>query len=379
MDDNVPPEHLLGASKKTIALERLEEVHSRLAAIVESSGDAIFSKSLDGFLTSWNGAAERLFGYTAEETVGMPMWLIIPDRLHDEELRLFDQVRRGERIEPFETCRRRKDGTEVEVSVSLSPIKDTSGATIGISTIARDITETKRIQRALALAKDTAEAATQELESFAYSVSHDLRAPLRHMDGFSQVLLEDYGDKLGDEAKGLLLRIRAASVRMGRLIDDLLKLSRISRAELEREAVDLSAMARSIVGELRQAEPDRQLSVEIADKIRAQADPRLMGLVLQNLLGNAWKFTAKAANATVTFGVEEQRGRMTYVVRDNGAGFDMAFVGKLFAPFQRLHSAAEFEGTGIGLAIVSRVIQRHGGEIWLTSAIGKGTSVYFTV
>jgi signal transduction histidine kinase len=231
------------------------------------------------------------------------------------------------------------------------------------------------------VATRTAELGTvnRELESFAYSVSHDLRAPLRHMDGFSQALLEDYGDQLDEAAKRLLGRIRNGSVRMGRLIDDLLRLSRVSRGELEREPVDLSAMARRIVSELQQGEPAREIAVDIAPNLESQGDPRLIEIALQNLLGNAWKFTGKNPNAKIAFGMTRQDGRSTYFVRDNGVGFDMAYVGKLFAPFQRLHTTDEFAGTGIGLVTVARVVHRHGGEVWIESAIDKGTIVRFTV
>jgi signal transduction histidine kinase len=222
-------------------------------------------------------------------------------------------------------------------------------------------------------------AANRELESFAYSVSHDLRAPLRHMDGFSQALIEDYGEKLEGEAKEFLLRIRSGSVRMGQLIDDLLKFARMSRGEVDREPTDLSALAHRIVEELHQAQPDRKPVIEIAPSMTAHVGARLMEVVLQNLLGNAWKFSAKNPDAEIAFGRTEHGARMAYFVRDNGIGFDMAYAGKLFTPFQRLHSSAEFEGTGIGLATVSRIVHRHGGEIWVDSAIGKGTTVYFTL
>ncbi|GGF13171.1 hypothetical protein GCM10011611_18600 [Aliidongia dinghuensis] len=227
----------------------------------------------------------------------------------------------------------------------------------------------------------TTELATvnHELEAFVYSVSHDLRAPLRHMDGFSQALVEDYGDKLDDGAKNFLSRIRNASVRMGRLIDDLLELSRVSRGQFEHADVDLSAIAQQIVDTLRQGEPARTVAVDIAPGAMAWASGRLMAVALENLLGNAWKFTAKNPAARISFGIAEQRGRPAYFVRDNGVGFDMAYVHKLFAPFQRLHRNEEFEGTGIGLATVSRIIHRHGGEVWIEAAVGQGTTVYFTL
>jgi light-regulated signal transduction histidine kinase (bacteriophytochrome) len=199
------------------------------------------------------------------------------------------------------------------------------------------------------------------------------------MAGFSQALLEDYGDKLDGTAKDFLLRISRGSIHMGQLIDGLLSLSRVSRGDIELKEFDLSAIAHSIVDRLRAAEPGRKVGVEIAPDMSVLADARLMFLVLQNLFSNAWKFSAKNPDAAIAFGCCERDGRTVYFVRDNGAGFDMAYVDKLFAPFQRLHTTAEFEGTGIGLATVARIIHRHGGEISIESAVGTGTTVFFKV
>ncbi len=223
------------------------------------------------------------------------------------------------------------------------------------------------------------QAANKELESFSYSVSHDLRAPLRAIDGFSQALFEDYYEKLDVQGKGYIDRIRAACGRMAQLIDDLLSLSRVTRAEIRREEVDLSAMAHSIAEELRRTEPEREVEFAISPGLLARGDARLLHVVLQNLLSNAWKFTRKKAQARIELGVTEDNGRPVYFVRDNGAGFDMAYADKLFGAFQRLHSAREFEGTGIGLATVQRIIHRHGGRVWAEAAVGKGATFYFTL
>ncbi|WP_298268381.1 ATP-binding protein [Geobacter sp.] len=223
------------------------------------------------------------------------------------------------------------------------------------------------------------ERANRELESFSYSVSHDLRAPLRHMDGFSKALLEDYGDRLDAEARNHLVRIRAGAQRMGRLIDDLLQLADVGRGQLERRPVNLSALAQLIAAELRQGEPEREVTFRIAEGVRAEGDSRLLRVALENLLGNAWKYTGKRAGAVIEFGAEEDEGERVYLVRDNGVGFDMAYAGKLFQPFQRLHRAEEFEGTGIGLATVRRVVERHGGRIWAEGTVGLGASFCFTL
>jgi signal transduction histidine kinase len=221
--------------------------------------------------------------------------------------------------------------------------------------------------------------ANKELEAFSYSVSHDLRAPLRAIDGFSKLLLDRCGDAVDEEGRHYLERVRAGTTRMAALIDDLLELSRITRATLRDEPVDLSAMARAIVEELRRRDPQRVVTVEIAPGLSVRGDRRLLAIALENLLGNAWKFTGKRAAASVWFGREAAAEGTAFFVRDDGAGFDMAFAGKLFAPFQRLHRASEFDGTGIGLATVQRVVARHGGRIWARGAVDEGATFYFTI
>jgi signal transduction histidine kinase len=222
-------------------------------------------------------------------------------------------------------------------------------------------------------------AANQELDAFAYSVSHDLRAPLRSIDGFSQILLEDYAAQLDEGGRDSLRRVRAASQRMGALIDDLLKLARVTRVEMRTERVDLSAMAHEIAAELQRTAPDRQVEFAIASGLEARADPPLLRVVLENLLRNSWKYTAKQPRPRVEFGSTEANGGRAFMVRDNGAGFDMKYMDKLFGVFQRLHSATEFEGTGVGLATVRRIITRHGGRIWAEGAVDHGATFYFTL
>jgi PAS domain S-box-containing protein len=225
-------------------------------------------------------------------------------------------------------------------------------------------------------------AANAELESFSYSVSHDLRSPLRAIDGFSKALSEDFSDQLSEEARDYLRRVSAASQRMGQLIDDLLQLSRAARVEMRREAVNLSQLAREIALVLRERQPEPVLTFECADGVEALADPALARIVLENLLHNAWKYTRKRAAPRVEFGqlspADSPREAVFYV-RDNGAGFDMRYSNKLFSPFQRLHPSTEFEGTGIGLATVRRIVSRHGGRVWAESVVGEGTIVYFSL
>jgi signal transduction histidine kinase len=223
------------------------------------------------------------------------------------------------------------------------------------------------------------EAANRELEAFCYSVSHDLRAPLRAIDGFSQALVEDHGASVPDAGRRYLARIQASAKRMGQLIEDLLNLSRVSRGGLEREPVDLGEMARQVVAELRQHEPLRAVEVAIPEGMNVVADPRLLRAALENLLANAWKFTAKADQPRIEVGALHEGPVTTYFVRDNGAGFDMAYADKLFGAFQRLHAVNDFPGTGIGLATVQRIVNRHGGRVWADGQVGKGAAFYFTL
>lgn len=223
------------------------------------------------------------------------------------------------------------------------------------------------------------ETSNRELESFAYSVSHDLRTPLRNISGFSQVLVEDYADRLDEQAQDFLFRIRTAAQRMGLLIDDLLKLSRLSRQDMLTQDVNLSEIVGRITAELQLNAADRQVNFRLAPDITVRGDARLLEIALNNLLHNAWKYTGNKPIANIEFGSENKNGEIVYFVRDNGAGFDMRYASKLFGAFQRLHSAEEFDGTGIGLATVARIIQRHGGKIWADSVVGQGATFYFTL
>jgi PAS domain S-box-containing protein len=496
--------------------KRAEEKLSHLAAIVESSDDAIIGKTLDERILSWNKGAERIYGYTAGEIVGRPISVLAPPGLMEELAGLMEGVKRGEGVEHFETTRVRKDGQIIQVALTISPIRDARGQIVGASTIARDITRRKQAEEKLrnsearyrALHRDNPlmiftldtegtvlsinpagvrqlgypavevegqsvlnvfhpddrpqvkssleaclrspqsphrwqfrkirkngelvwveelaqvvtdlsgatnvlvvcqditarkqaeeeiqklnqdlerrvadrtaqlEVANKELESFAYSVSHDLRAPLRSIDGFSRVLQEDYAGQLDEAGKENLAIVRAASQRMALLIDDILQLSRLSRAPLQLLPVDLSALAATVADGLKNLDPDRRVEFVIEPGCMAFADGNLMRIVLENLIGNAWKFTGKQSAAKIEFGRTTHEGAPAYFVRDNGVGFDMQYATKLFSAFQRLHKMAEFPGTGIGLATVQRVIHRHGGKVWIEGRVNEGATAYFTI
>ena len=223
------------------------------------------------------------------------------------------------------------------------------------------------------------EAANRELEAFDYSISHDLRAPIRHVEGFSAMLLEEYGDKLDDHGRRCIQRIQGAAHRMERLVGDLLALSRVVRGEINCKEFDLSALAAQVFADLQQVEPERDIDCVVAQDLTARADAGLLRIVLENLVGNARKFTVKRSGAKIEFGGAAIEGVPTFFVRDNGAGFDAAYADKLFAPFQRLHSQSEFSGTGVGLATVRRIITRHGGQVWAEGVVNHGATIHFTL
>jgi PAS domain S-box-containing protein len=280
----------------------------------------------------------------------------------------------------------REESLGADLLVSTTPLYDNQGGMIGSVHVARDITERKQAeQRIVTLNTELKqnlwelEAANRELEAFSYSVSHDLRAPLRSIAGFSQVLAEDYKETLDDEGQDALARILKASSKMGQLIDDLLNLSRVSRSEMQHDTVNLSNIAGKIAARWAKEQPERRVRFAISEGVGAQGDEHLLTVAFENLLANAWKFTEKQDQPLIEFKAEQRNGETVFLVKDNGVGFDMTYVDKLFNPFQRLHREDEFTGTGIGLATVKRVIKRHGGRVWIEGAVGEGATVYFTL
>ena len=274
---------------------------------------------------------------------------------------------------------KRGDCTEFPAHLSLSLLYDETGMPRGMVGYSIDISEQKKREKKLGDLARRLQASYKELESFSYSVSHDLRAPLRAIDGFSLALVEDYGNQLDDTAHDYLRRVRNGAQRMGMLIDDMLQLSRVNRRELVIEEIDLGAIARSVMDELQSVEPERQVELILDQDLHVQGDPRLLRVVMDNLLGNAWKYTSKITDACIEFGLTNKDGKLIYYVRDNGVGFKMEYADKLFGAFQRLHTNDDFEGTGIGLATVARIIRRHGGQVWAESEVGKGATFYFTL
>jgi PAS domain S-box-containing protein len=355
-----------------------DEERFQLAAIVESSGDAIIATGLDGLVRSWNRGAERLFGYGTDEVVGRPISILLLPGRQAEEAGFVEPLARGEPVAPFETVRRRKDGSDIDVSVTISPVRDSQGDLVGASMAARDISRWKRAEANVLRAREAAETANRELEAFSYSVAHDLQAPLRSIDGFCHVLLEDYANVLDTTGQHHLRRVSDAAQHMGRLIDSLLALGRLTRVNVRSQQVDLSELARATAERLRESQPDRAVEFVIAEGLKEKGDLALLRATLENLLSNAWKFTRNQPKPRIEFGSNRDEGKIAYFVRDNGAGFDMAYASKLFGVFQRLHTTNEFEGTGVGLATVQRIVQRHGGRVWAEGKVGEGAAFYFT-
>jgi len=493
-----------------IRRKQAEEARARLAAIVDNAQDAIIGRTLDGTITSWNAAAERMFGYTAAEAIGQDAATLVPPDRGEEVLHNHVLQAQGLAGREPETVRLAKDGTRIDVSLRLSPIKNETGVLVGASLTFRDIGERKRADAGQRLAasvfdnaldgimitdenfrivtvnrafthitgysaaeamgnsfgmlrshrhdeafyvamrrtisetgswqgeiwekrkdgtpycellaisavrderggienycavfaditlRKTAEAellrlnaeleervaarthelerTNRELEAFSYSVSHDLRAPLRHISGFSALVIKESEGKLDGRSAEHLGRIAAGAQRMDELIDDLLQLSRISRQEMRRLTVNLSELAAKVIKTL--AQPERSVEIVIAPDMTAEGDPGLMYIALENLLKNAWKFTSRTERAKIELGSAERHGELVHFVRDNGAGFDMKYSAKLFGAFQRLHSPGQFEGTGIGLSIVQRIVAMHEGRIWAEGAVGEGATFYFTL
>jgi PAS domain S-box-containing protein len=367
-----------------------EEASAQLVAIVNFSNDAIIGKDLHSVVTSWNIGAEKIFGYSADEMIGHSITRLIPLDRQEEEQQIIERITRGETMEHFDTLRVAKDGRLIDVSVTVSPIKDKTGKIVGASKVARDITERKRAEQEIRdlntrleqrVAERTAEleTANKELEAFSYSVSHDLRAPLRAVDGFSQAVLEDYGSLLPEEGRHDLQTIRDGAQRMGTLIDDLLTFSRLSRTPLKQQEVNTAKLVSRILDELKSQQQGRQVEIHVKDLPPCHGDPALLNQVWVNLLSNAHKYTRNRQPAVIEIGAQPEKDELVYFVRDNGAGFDMRYAHKLFGVFQRLHRADEFEGTGVGLAIVQRVIHRHGGRVWAEAAPDHGATFYFTL
>ena len=361
--------------------KRMAETTERLE--IETQRNRFFTLSVellaiagfDSYFKQLNPTWEKTLGYSAQELRDKSLLdLIHPDDRATADAEWQKQTT-GAATGFFETRCQCKDGSYRWLSWSTAAFSEEGLIYI----FARDITQRKFFEQALQDKNIELEATNKELEAFSHSVSHDLRAPLRHIEGFSRILVQDYRDCLDDQGKEYLRWVRDSTERMAQLIEDILELSRVTRSDMRREKTDLARIAQEVIEGLEKGESGRNVVFETPAEVSAVCDPRLVRIVLENLLSNAWKFTGKRADPRIEFGAREIEGKRIYYVRDNGAGFDMAYAQRLFGAFQRLHSDKEFPGTGIGLATVQRIVHRHGGRIWAEAEIEKGATFYFTV
>lgn len=383
---------------------RPEQDAQFMASALRHAHEAILFLDLKGRVTFCNQAAERLYGLRQDDMLGRPILEWIVEQQQEGFMRTVESVCSEGSDLRFQTTHVNCDGDLIPVEQSLAPVRDWRGLIMGITSVVHDqrehieqeklrieqasqqlfVDRMEKMQAELECRIDQRtrdlQVANEELESFSYSVSHDLRAPLRAIEGFSAILMQDFASQLPAEGQILLQRVRQAIYRMNQLVDDLLGLSMVSRHELHAESVDLSQISAHIVGRLAAEAPERQVIWQIQPEVEAKGDPHLLEVLLENLLGNAWKYSRKVAQSRIELGVlPDQPEGAVYFVRDNGAGFDMQYAHKLFTPFQRLHGASEFEGTGIGLATVARIVRRHGGRVWAESQPDAGSTFYFTL
>jgi PAS domain S-box-containing protein len=371
---------------------QLQAEHN-LRLVIESAPNGVVMVNADGEMVLVNAQTEKLFGYAREELLGQPVELLVPERLREKHPGYRSDFFSNPAARSMGVGRdlhgRRKDGSEFPVEIGLAPIETDEGLFV-VSAIV-DITERKRLEEGIRkfnedleqrVAERTAllEAANKELEAFSYSISHDLRAPLRAIDGFTRIVMEDYASELPDEAKTYLRDVRANTQRMGELVDDLLAFSRLSRQPVKKDRLDAGRIVQQCLDEV-PPQSGRRVDIRVGALPWCQADPSLLKQVWSNLISNAIKYSGKRGVAVIEIGCQcgEPPEEHVYFIKDNGVGFDMRYAHKLFGVFQRLHRADDYDGTGVGLAICQRIVARHGGRIWAEAAPDRGATFFFTL
>lgn len=374
----------------TVAWKRSFETQAVLMSIADISSDAVFSLDGKAIINAWSKGAERTFGYSAEEAIGSPATIILTEDFFDRDAEALATLVREGVISGHRSRHRRKDGTIFPAETSATLLRNPDGEPAGILEIARDITGQLHMEEELIRARDELEIRVEErtreltdlnseLEAFSYSVSHDLRAPLRTINGFSEILSEKCSEELGAEGRRLLGVIQHNTGLMNKLIEDLLSFSRTSRQEMRFYGIDMTGLVNEVWNDLETSRQGRAIECVVEDLPGVEGDRSMLRQVFTNLLGNAIKFTGKVDSAKVTVRGSGEKGRKVYSVSDNGAGFDMEYAEKLFGVFQRLHSQDDFDGTGVGLAVVQRIVRRHGGEVWAEGKPGEGATFHFSM
>ncbi|MBC5993539.1 PAS domain S-box protein [Pontibacter cellulosilyticus] len=365
--------------------KEVEEIKSYLATVVKQSNDAIYLHSPDGQIISWNTGAEQIYGFSEAEALGMKIWNLVPDFLLSEAQEIVESILEGSQIQALETKRVTKCGEVIDVVFAASVLTDSDSNLKSVAITERNITAQKKSEREIKqlntdLKRNVAqlEITNKELESFSYSVSHDLRAPLRAINGYANIIREDYKDHLDDELRRLLEIIQNNAKKMGTLIDDLLAFSKLGRKELVKSTVNTAGMVKQIISETETSAKHR-VNFVIGKLISAEGDYTLLNQVFINLVSNAVKYSSKNENPRVEVSSYTTDDEIIYYIKDNGTGFNMDYAHKLFGVFQRLHSDQDFEGTGVGLAIVQRVIVKHGGRVWAEGELNKGATFYFSL
>ncbi|MCA9187221.1 MAG: PAS domain S-box protein [Planctomycetales bacterium] len=362
------------------AHHRTQKTLAQLAAIVESSHDAIIGKAIDGTITNWNRGAEMIYGYPAKEAIGRHISMLIPDGQTDEADQIMQKVVGGVLVDNAETTRRCKDGTLIDVSLTVSPIRDESDVVIGASVIARDITQRKAAEKTLAQYACELEKSNHELEQFAYVASHDLKEPLRMVASFTGLLAEEYRGKLDANADRYIDFATNGAKRMAALIDDLLNYSRVGRMDAPFRAIGLGDMLQHVVDDLRTSIEETQAEISLPEETpRVKGSPTRLRQLFQNLMGNALKFRHPDRPPIIQISCQQCDAFCEIAVKDNGIGVDPDFHERIFQVFQRLHTTAEYPGTGIGLAVCKKIVEQHGGEISVESELGVGTTFRVTL